>query len=164
MPPSRSRLTELVGVFLKLGTIGFGGPAAHIAMLETEIVTRRQWVSQAQFLDLVGLTNLIPGPSSTELAIYLGYIRAGWWGLIIGGVCFILPAMAIVWGLAIGYNRVQDLPQAIAIFGGIKPVVAILTLQATWKLGKSAIKNIPTGLAGIGAVGLFGLLGINRAC
>ena len=93
MPPSHSRLTELATVFLKLGTIpqsgryanGFGGPAAHIAMLEDEIVTRRQWISQAQFLDLVGLTNLIPGPSSTELAIYIGYLRAGWWGLVIAG-------------------------------------------------------------------------------
>jgi chromate transporter len=158
---SRTHLTEVAAVFLKLGTIGFGGPAAHIAMLEAEIVTRRKWISQAQFLDLIGLTNLIPGPSSTEVAIYIGYLRAGWWGLIIAGVCFILPAMAIVWGLAIGYDRVQDIPQAIAIFSGIKPVVVVLTIQATWKLGKSAIKNIPTGAAGIGAIGLFGILGIN---
>jgi chromate transporter len=161
MPLSRSRLAEVAAVFLKLGTIGFGGPAAHIAMLEAEIVTRRKWISQAQFLDLIGLTNLIPGPSSTEVAIYIGYLRAGWWGLIIAGVCFILPAMAIVWGLAIGYDRVQDIPQAIAIFAGIKPVVVVLTIQATWKLGKSAIKNIPTGAAGIGAIGLFGFVDVN---
>jgi chromate transporter len=158
---SRPHLTELAAVFLKLGTIGFGGPAAHIAMLETEIVTRRQWISRAQFLDLIGLTNLVPGPSSTELAIYIGYLRAGWWGLIIAGVCFILPAMAIVWVLAIGYDRVQDIPQAIAIFAGIKPVVVVLTIQATWKLGRSAIKNTATGVAGIGALGLFGFLGVN---
>jgi chromate transporter len=161
MPPSRSRLTELAAVFLKLGTIGFGGPAAHIAMLEDEIVTRRQWLSQAQFLDLIGLTNLIPGPSSTELAIYIGYLRAGWWGLIIAGVCFILPAMAIVWGLAIWYDRSQTIPEIIAIFGAIKPVVVVLTIQATWKLGRSAIKNIPTGAAGIGSIGIFGLLDRN---
>jgi chromate transporter len=161
MPLFRSDLTELATVFLKLGTIGFGGPAAHIAMLETEIVTRRQWISRSQFLDLIGLTNLIPGPSSTELAIYIGYLRAGWWGLIIAGVCFILPAMAIVWGLAIWYDRVQELPQAIAIFASIKPVVVVLTIQATWKLGKSAIKDIPTGAAGILAIGLFGFLGVN---
>jgi chromate transporter len=161
MSNSRAHLTEVAAVFLKLGTIGFGGPAAHIAMLEAEIVTRRQWLSQAQFLDLIGLTNLIPGPSSTELAIYIGYLRAGWWGLIIAGVCFIVPAMAIVWALAIGYDRVDDLPQAIAIFAGIKPVVVVLTIQATWKLGRSAIKNIPTGAAGIGAIGLFGFLGVN---
>jgi chromate transporter len=161
MSISRSRLTELAAVFLKLGTIGFGGPAAHIAMLEAEIVTRRQWISQAQFLDLIGLTNLIPGPSSTELAIYIGYLRAGWWGLIIAGVCFIVPAMAIVWGLAIWYDRVQEVPQVIAIFAGIKPVVVVLTVQAVWKLGRSAIKNIPTGVAGVGAIGLFGILELN---
>jgi chromate transporter len=158
---SRSSLGELATVFLKLGTIGFGGPAAHIAMLEAEIVTRRRWISQTQFLDLVGVTNLIPGPSSTELAIYIGYLRAGWWGLIIAGVCFIVPAMAIVWGLAIGYDRVQDLPQAVAIFASVKPVVVVLTIQAMWKLGKSAIKNVPTAVAGIAAIGLFGVLGVN---
>jgi chromate transporter len=161
MPPSRSRLTELAAVFLKLGTIGFGGPAAHIAMLEDEIVTRRQWISQAQFLDLVGLTNLIPGPSSTELAIYIGYLRAGWWGLVIAGVCFILPAMAIVWALAIWYDRSQTIPAIIAIFAAIKPVVVVLTIQATWKLGQSAVKNIPAGVAGIVSIGLFGLLDLN---
>ena len=169
MPPSRSRLIELAAVFLKLGTIGFGGPAAHIAMLEDEIVTRRQWISQAQFLDLVGLTNLIPGPSSTELAIYIGYLRAGWWGLVIAGVCFILPAMAIVWALAIWYDRSQTIPAIIAIFAAIKPVVVVLTIQAAWKLGRfsrgeappTAIKNIPTGVAGILSIGLFGFLDLN---
>jgi chromate transporter len=156
-----ARLTEIATVFLKLGTIGFGGPAAHIAMLEQEIVTQRQWISQSQFLDLIGLTNLIPGPSSTELAIYIGYLRAGWWGLVIAGVCFILPAMAIVWVLAIGYDQFQTLPQAIAIFAGIKPVVVILTIQAVWKLCKSAIKNATTGIAGVVSIGLFGFLNIN---
>lgn len=161
MPHSRARLTELAAVFFKLGAIGFGGPAAHIALLETEIVTRRQWITQAQFLDLLGVTNLIPGPSSTELAIYIGYLRAGWLGLIIAGVCFILPAMAIVWGLAIGYDQVQEIPQAIAIFAGIKPVVIILTVMATWKLGRSAIKNLPTGIAGIAAIGLLGCFDVS---
>jgi chromate transporter len=161
MPPSRSLLTELAAVFLKLGTIGFGGPAAHIAMLEDEIVARRQWLSQSQFLDLIGLTNLIPGPSSTELVIYIGYLRAGWWGLIVAGVCFILPAMAIVWGLAIWYDRSQTIPEIIAIFAAIKPVVVVLTIQATWKLGRSAIKNIPTGVAGIVSICLFGIFDIN---
>lgn len=159
--PCRSKLTELAGVFLKLGTIGFGGPAAHIAMLEAEIVTRRQWINRSQFLDLVGVTNLIPGPSSTELAIYLGYLRAGWWGLVVAGVCFIVPAMAIVWGLAIGYARVREIPQFVAIFASVKPVVVVLTIQAMWKLGRSAIKNRLTGLAGIAAIGLVGCLGIN---
>ena len=158
---SYPRLTEVAIVFLKLGTICFGGPAAHIAMLETEVVTRRQWISQAQFLDLIGLTNLIPGPNSTELAIYIGYLRAGWWGLTIAGVCFILPAMAIVWGLAIGYDRVQAIPESIAIFASIKPVVVVLTIQAMWKLRRAAIKNIATGVAGIGAIGLFEFLDLN---
>jgi chromate transporter len=161
MSSSRHSLIELAAIFLKLGTIGFGGPAAHIAMLEAEIVTRRQWISQPQFLDLIGLTNLIPGPSSTELAIYIGYLRAGWWGLIIAGICFILPAMAIVWGLAIGYDRVSQIPITIAIFASIKPVVVVLTIQAMWKLGRSALKNIPTGAAGIGAIYLFGLFEVN---
>jgi chromate transporter len=161
MYPLRPRLTELAAVFLKLGTIGFGGPVAHIAMLEAEIVSRRQWTSQPQFLDLIGLTNLIPGPSSTELAIYIGYLRAGWWGLIVAGVCFIVPAMAIVWGIAIVYVRVSELPQAIAIFAGIKPVVVVLTIQAMWKLRISAIKNLPTGIAGVVAIGLFGVFDVN---
>ncbi|WP_232432097.1 chromate efflux transporter [Chamaesiphon minutus] len=154
-------MTELARVFLKLGTIGFGGPAAHIAMLEAEIVTRRQWISQAQFLDLIGLTNLIPGPSSTELAIYIGYLRAGWWGLIVAGVCFIVPAMAIVWGMAIVYERINDLPQAIAMFAGIKPVVVVLTIQAMWKLRISAIKNLPTGIAGVVTIALIGVFDVN---
>jgi chromate transporter len=161
MPFLRSDLTELAGVFLKLGTIGFGGPAAHIAMLEAEIVTRRRWISREQFLDLIGLTNLIPGPSSTELAIYIGYLRAGWWGLVIAGVCFMLPAMAIVWLLAIGYDRVQTLPEFIGVFNSVKPVVVVLTIQAMWKLQPSALKNIPTGVAGIGAIGLMGIWGVN---
>lgn len=161
MSPLSSRLTEIATVFLKLGTIGFGGPAAHISMLEAEIVTRRQWISQAQFLDLIGLTNLIPGPSSTELAIYIGYLRAGWWGLIIAGVCFIVPAMAIVWVIAIGYTQFQSIPEIIAIFAGIKPVIVVLTIQAVLKLSKSAIKNIPTGVAGVVSIGLFGVVNIN---
>jgi chromate transporter len=153
---SRNKLTELAGVFLKLGTIGFGGPAAHIAMLEAEVVTRREWLSRSQFLDLVGATNLLPGPSSTELAIYIGYLHAGWWGLIIAGVCFIVPAMAIVWVLAIGYTRLNDVPQAVAAFESVKPVIVVLTLMATWKLGRSALKNPPTIAAGIAAVCLVG--------
>ncbi|WP_310484911.1 chromate efflux transporter [Chamaesiphon sp. VAR_48_metabat_403] len=161
MSYSRDRLTEIAAVFLKLGTIGFGGPAAHLAMLESEIVTRRQWITRAQFLDLIGLTNLIPGPSSTQVAIYIGYLRAGWRGLIIAGICFILPAMAIVWALAIGYEQTRELPQIIAIFVGIVPVVVVLTLQATLKLGRSALKNISTGAAGVGAIFGLGYLNLN---
>ena len=159
--PTRANLTELAAVFLKLGSIAFGGPAAHIAMLESEVVVRRRWISHAQFVDLMGVTNLIPGPSSTELAIYIGYLRGGWWGLAIAGICFIFPAMAIVWGVAILYDRWQEIPQAIAIFAGIKPVVIVLTMMAVWKLGRSTIKNIPTAVAGIGSIGLCGLFGVN---
>ena len=157
----RSHLWELAGVFLKLGTIGFGGPAAHIAMLEGEIVTRREWMSRSEFLDLVGVTNLIPGPSSTELVIYIGYLRAGWRGLVVAGVCFIVPAMAIVWGLAIGYDRVSEIPQAMAAFASVKPVVVILTIQAMWKLGRSALKDPPTIGAGSAAILLVGGFELN---
>jgi chromate transporter len=159
--PSGRKLRELAGVFLKLGTIGFGGPAAHIAMMEAEIVTRREWLSRSQFIDLVGVTNLIPGPSSTELGIYIGYLRAGWWGLIVAGICFIVPAMAIVWGLAIGYDRVSDIPQAMAAFASVKPVVVVLTIQAMWKLGRSALKDLPTIGAGIATIGLVGYFGLS---
>ncbi len=159
--PSRNKLTELAGVFLKLGAIGFGGPVAHIAMLEAEFVTKREWIDRSQFLDLVGATNLLPGPSSTELAIYIGYLRAGWWGLTIAGVCFIFPAMAIVWVLAIGYTRLSDLPLAVAAFASVKPVIVVLTLMATWKLGRSALKNPPTITAGMVAVGLVGYFELN---
>jgi chromate transporter len=159
--PSHNKLAELARVFLKLGAIGFGGPAAHIAMLEEEVVTKRGWIDRSQFLDAVGATNLIPGPSSTELAIYIGYLRAGWWGLIIAGVCFIVPAMAIVWVLAIGYTRLSDIPQAVAAFERVKPVIVVLTLMATWKLGRSALKNPPTIAAGIAAVGLVGYFDLN---
>jgi chromate transporter len=159
--PSGRKLRELAGVFLKLGTLGFGGPAAHIAMMEEEIVTRREWMSRSQFIDLVGVTNLIPGPSSTELGIYIGYLRAGWWGLIVAGVCFIVPAMAIVWGLAIGYDRVSELPQAMAAFASVKPVVVVLTTQAMWKLGRSALKDLPTIAAGSATLGLVGYFSLS---
>lgn len=105
------RLWEVVGVFLRLGFTAFGGPAAHIAMMREEIVQRRKWISDQHFVDLMGEVNLIPGPSSTELAIYLGYVRAGWLGLIVGGACFIGPAMLIVLALAWAYVRFGTLPQ-----------------------------------------------------
>ena len=97
---SETSLGELARLFLKLGTIAFGGPAAHIAMMEDEIVKRRRWLDHQQFLDLLGATNLIPGPNSTEMAIHIGLVRAGWKGLVVAGSCFILPAMLIVWVLA----------------------------------------------------------------
>src|SRR5713226_6159180 len=104
-------LVELITLFLRLGFTAFGGPAAHIAMMREEVVRRRQWISEEQFVDLIGITNLIPGPSSTELAIYLGYLRAGWSGLLLAGGCFIGPAMLIVLALAWAYVTYGALPQ-----------------------------------------------------
>jgi chromate transporter len=150
------RLTELAIVFLRLGAIAFGGPAAHIAMIDNEVVHRRQWMSQEKLLDLLGITNLIPGPNSTELAIHIGYERAGWRGLLVAGSCFILPAMLIVWALAAVYARYQTVPQVEWLLYGIKPVIIAIVLQAVWNLGKKAAKDIPTILAGVAAmVGYF---------
>lgn len=145
----KQRLKELAVVFLKLGTIAFGGPAAHIAMMDDEVVKRRQWLSREKLLDLLGVTNLIPGPNSTELAIHIGYERAGWRGLIIAGTCFILPAMLIVWTLAAIYARYQQLPELGWLLYGIKPVIIAIVIQALWKLGQKAIKNGLTFIAGV---------------
>ncbi|MGC3956476.1 MAG: chromate efflux transporter [Verrucomicrobiota bacterium] len=134
-------LLELAGLFLKLGTTTFGGPAAHIAMMEEEVVRRRKWLTPEEFLDLLGATNLIPGPNSTELAIHIGHRRAGWPGLIIAGVCFILPAMLIVTGIAWAYVRYGQLPEANALLYGVKPVIIAIVAQALWNLGKAAVKT-----------------------
>src|SRR5688572_21083107 len=119
----RSPLAEVALLFLKLGTTAFGGPAAHIAMMEDEIVRRRQWVTREEFLDLLGATNLIPGPNSTELAIHLGHRRAGWPGLLVAGACFILPAFCIVLAIAWAYQQYRTLPVAEGLLYGVKPVV-----------------------------------------
>jgi len=145
--PSQS-LWELAQLFLRLGTLAFGGPAAHIAMMEDEVVTRRQWLTRDQLLDLIGATNLIPGPNSTELAIHIGFARCGWRGLIVAGVCFIVPAMLIVWLLAVIYMRYHTLPQVDWLFYGIKPVIVAIVVQALWRFGQSAVKGWLTGLVG----------------
>lgn len=157
----QQRLKELAIVFLKLGTIAFGGPAAHIAMMDDEVVKRRQWMSREKLLDLLGVTNLLPGPNSTELAIHIGYERAGWTGLFVAGVCFILPAMLIVWALAVAYVQYQSVPQMEWLLYGIKPVIIAIVIQALWKLGNKAIKDIPTTIAAAIVVALF-FLGINE--
>ncbi|MFZ5825527.1 MAG: chromate transporter [Bacillota bacterium] len=157
----KERLKELASLFLRLGTVAFGGPAAHIAMMHHEVVERRQWMDRQTFLDLLGATNLIPGPNSTELAIHIGHERGGWRGLIIAGACFILPAMLIVWALAALYVRYQAVPQAGWLLYGIKPVMIAVVLQALWGLGKSAVKNVQTGAAGA-AVILLSLLGAHE--
>ncbi|GAB4468321.1 MAG: chromate efflux transporter [Elainellaceae cyanobacterium] len=151
----RQRLGELAGVFLKLGAIAFGGPAAHIAMMDDEIVTRRRWLSREKLLDFLGITNLIPGPNSTELAIYLGYDRAGWRGLVLAGTCFILPAMLIVWALAAVYVRYQAIPQVEWLLYGVKAVVIAIIVQALWKLGQKALKDWPTWIVAIAVIALF---------
>jgi chromate transporter len=136
-----SALREVGSVFLRLGVVAFGGPAAHIAMMREELVRRRRWVSDAQFIDLLGITNLIPGPNSTEMAIHLGYLRAGPWGLVLGGVCFIGPAMLIVMALAWAYVRWGALPVATALLYGVKPVIIAIVLQAMWGLARTAVRG-----------------------
>jgi chromate transporter len=137
----RTSLGELALLFLRLGSTAFGGPAAHIAMMEDEVVTRRRWLTRAEFIDLLGATNLIPGPNSTEMAIHVGRVRAGVPGLLIAGSCFIAPAALIVTGMAWAYVRYGSLPQAGALLYGIKPVVIAIVLQALVRLGRSAIKS-----------------------
>jgi chromate transporter len=157
----KQRLQELAIVFLRLGTIAFGGPAAHVAMMDQEVVTQRRWMSRAKLLDLFGITNLIPGPNSTELAIHIGYDRGGWLGLLIAGTCFILPAMLIVWGLAAIYVQYQTIPQLGWLLYGIKPVIIAIVLQALWVLGKKAAKDIVTRVAGLLAIASY-LFGFNE--
>jgi len=155
------RLKELAQVFFKLGTIAFGGPAAHIAMMDDEVVKRRQWFGREKLLDLMGVTNLLPGPNSTELAIHIGYERAGWKGLFVAGSCFILPAMVMVWIVAAIYDQYRTLPEVGGLLYGIKPVIMAIIVQALWKLGKKAIKDAPTILAAGGVIiGYF--FGVNE--
>jgi chromate transporter len=135
------RLGELAKLFFKLGVIGFGGPVAHIAMIEDEVVKRRQWLTREHFLDLLGATNLIPGPNSTEMAIHIGYIYAGWLGLIVAGVCFILPAVLITGIFAWIYVAYGTLPQFTPLLYGIKPAVLGIILNALWGLAKKAVKT-----------------------
>jgi chromate transporter len=142
-------LREIAWVFFRLGATAFGGPAAHIAMMEEEVVRRRGWLDREKFLDLLAATNLVPGPNSTEMAIHVGYLRAGLAGLLIAGVSFILPAFFIVLSLAWMYERWGALPEAGALLYGIKPVVIAVVILALFSLGRAALKT--TALAGLGA-------------
>lgn len=130
-------LGEIALVFLKLGTIAFGGPAAHLAMMEDEFVRRKMWITQADFLDRLAAANLIPGPSSTEVAIFIGKLKGVWRGLIVGGCCFIIPASLIVLAIAWAYVRFGSLPQAQHVLYAIKPVVVAIIIQALVRLGRS---------------------------
>lgn len=147
-------LRDLALPFLRLGLTAFGGPAAHIAMMDEEFVQRRRWITREEFLDMLGASNLIPGPSSTEMAIHVGHQRGGWPGLIAAGVCFILPAMLIVMACAWAYVTFGSLPQVQSILYGIKPVIIAVVLQALWGLGRTAIKSrflIAVGLSATAA-------------
>src|SRR5262245_37947886 len=143
MNQEQTSLAELARVFLRLGLIGFGGPAAHIGMMEEEFVRRRGWLTHEKFLDLLAAVNLIPGPNSTEMAIHIGHLRRGWAGLIVAGCCFILPAFFIVWGIAWAYQELGALPHIKpyleGILYGVKPVVIAVVIQALIGLGKTAL-------------------------
>lgn len=154
-------LRELAGLFLKLGCTAFGGPAAHVAIMEREVVRLRGWLTRAEFLDLLGATNLIPGPNSTEMAIHIGHRRGGWPGLIVAGVCFIAPAMLLVGVIAWFYVRFGVLPEAGRLLAGIKPVIVAVIAQALWSLARSAVKTRWLAALGAGAVAL-NLAGVNE--
>jgi chromate transporter len=156
-----SPLVELALLFTRLGVTAFGGPAAHIAMMQHEVVERRRWLTSEEFLDLLGATNFIPGPNSTELAIHIGHRRAGWKGLLVAGTCFILPAALATLAFAWTYDRVNHLSQAAAVLYGIKPFVLAVVLQAVWALGRTAVKN--RGLAALGMTAVVAqLVGVNE--
>ena len=159
-PERSASVKDLVAYFLRLGIVAFGGPAAHIAMMEEETVRRRHWLSREKFLDLLGAANLIPGPTSTETAIYIGYQQAGWVGLLVAGVCFILPAALIVTAIAWAYVHFGSLPQVSDLFYGIKPVIIAIILQALWNLGHSALKTRFLIVAGFLAL-VASVLGVN---
>ncbi|NLG97414.1 MAG: chromate efflux transporter [Chloroflexi bacterium] len=157
----QKELSEVIRLFLRLGFTAFGGPAAHIALMRDEVVARRKWLKDPEFLDLLGATNLIPGPNSTEMAIHLGYLRAGLPGLLAAGACFIIPALLIVTVLAWAYVRYGAAPEAGWLLYGIKPVVIAIILQALWNLGRQAVKGLLTGLVGITVLVLY-LIGFNE--
>src|SRR5258707_2807255 len=156
----KNSLAELALFFLRLGTTAFGGPAAHIAIMEDELVRRRRWLSREKFLDLLGASNLIPGPSSSEVAIHIGYLCAGWRGLLIAGTCFILPAALMVAGLGWLYVHFGKLPTIAGALYGIKPVVIGIVLQALWNLGRTAVKTTFLGLVALLAL-VLSVLGLH---
>jgi chromate transporter len=141
MGATKTSLTTLAGLFLRLGATAFGGPAAHIAMMQNEVVRRRAWMTEQEFLDLISACNLIPGPNSTEMAIHIGHRQAGWAGLLVAGICFIVPAAAIVLGIAWIYVGCAQLPAVSRVMDGIKPVIIAIIVQALLSLSKSALKS-----------------------
>lgn len=157
----RGALAEVAALALRLGFTAFGGPAVHIAMLRDEVVTRRHWITDSYFLDLLGATNLIPGPNSTEMVMHIGHVRAGRRGLVVAGACFILPAACIVLALAWLYGQYGTTPAAAWLLYGIKPVIIAVVLQALWGLSKTAIKSRFLAVIGVGTFVLY-LLGVNE--
>lgn len=155
------KLKEIARLFLKLGIIGFGGPAAHIAMMRQEVVIKRQWLSEQHFLDLLGATNLIPGPNSTEMAIHIGYEKGGWKGLFIAGACFILPAVIITGLFAYLYELYGELPEVQPFIYGIKPAIIAIIIGAVHPLAKRSLRSTELMIMGI-AVLVGSLLGMNE--
>jgi chromate transporter len=155
------RLRTVVGLSFKLGVTSFGGPAAHIAMLRDEVVARRKWLSEQHFLDLLGVTNLIPGPNSTEMVMHVGHNRGGWRGLVLAGTAFILPAATITLFFAWLYDRYGTTARAEWLLDGIKPVIIAVVAQALWNLGRTAIKDATSGAVALGIVALY-LAGLNE--
>jgi chromate transporter len=154
-------LRELAAVFLKLGATAFGGPAAHVGAIQREVVEKRQWLSADRLMNLYGLTNLLPGPNSTELVVAIGQERAGWLGAMVAGISFVLPAMGIVWGLAMLYEQFQILPVVKQLFAGMQPAIAALILQALWKLSRTVMRDpLTTGIAMGSAIACS--LGVNE--
>lgn len=158
---NKGSLAEVASVFFKLGCVAFGGPAAHIAMMEAEIVEKRKWMTRQHFLDLIGATNLIPGPNSTEMTMHCGHERAGWKGLFVAGASFIVPAIVITGFLAWLYVKYGSLPEVEPFLYGIKPAVLALIAQAIFKLGKKALKNWQLGVLGALTIGAC-LLGVSE--
>lgn len=159
--PNKSSLSEVAKLFLKLGIIGFGGPAVHIALMEKEVVKKRAWMSEEHFLDLVGATNLIPGPNSTEMTMHIGHERAGWKGLIVAGSCFIVPAVVITAIFAWAYQKYGQLPKVQPFIYGIKPAIIAVVVALMINLGKKALKSIELAVIGILAAAAV-LVGFNE--
>jgi chromate transporter len=161
MPQPRTSLRELALLFLRLGTTAFGGPAAHIAMMQDEVVRRRRWLTEEAFLDLLGATNLIPGPNSTEMAIHVGWVRRRWAGLLVAGIAFILPAMLLTGAMGWAYVRFGSVPQVTWLLYGVKPVILAVVVQALWGLAPKAARTWPLRALGVAAVAASAL-GVNE--
>lgn len=161
MPDTKNNLKELAKVFLKLGFTAFGGPAAHIAMMRQEVVVKRDWLSEQHFLDLIGATNLIPGPNSTEMAIHIGQERGGWRGLLIAGLCFIMPAVLITGCVAALYKIYGQLPQVQPFIYGIKPAIIAVIIAAIYPLARKSLQTVELGIIGVAAL-VLALLGYSE--